>query len=355
MSDATVAVILAGGLARRMGGGDKSRLVVGGRTVLARTVATIAPQVSALALNANGDPARFADLALPVLPDAMQGHPGPLAGILAGLDWAQGRGATWLLSVPGDCPFLPDDLLLRLHQARIAAGTRYACAASGGWTHPVVGLWPVDCRDALGAALEGGQRKIDAFTARGGAAQAEWPVEPLDPFFNLNTPDDLARADTLARRTAGPLFYEDLHVGQTFASGPVTMDRDRLVAFAAEFDPQPQHLGEASAVRSQFGTLVASGWHTAALTMRLQLEAMMGRFPGGALGAQVDTLTWRRPVHPGDSLHVVVEVLQMRPSASKPGRGILTLRTTTLDQHGEAVMTLQAAVLVPRRSLGSGP
>lgn len=351
MSDETVAVILAGGLARRMGGGDKSRLVVGGRSVLARTVATIAPQVAALALNANGDLARFADLALPVLPDAMPGHPGPLAGILAGLDWAQEQGAAWLLSVPGDCPFLPHDLINRLHQARAAAGTRYACAASGGWTHPVIGLWPVDCREALRTALEAGQRKIDAFTAQGGAAQAEWPIAAFDPFMNLNTPEDLADADALAQHMAntGPLFYEDLHVGQTFTSQPVTVDRDRIVSFAAEFDPQPQHLDETSAAESQFGTLVASGWHTGAITMRLQLEAMMGRFPGGALGAQVDTLAWRRPVHPGDTLHAVVEVLQMRPSASKPGRGVLTLRTTTLNQHDEAVMTMQAAVLVPRR------
>ena len=196
MRSDTVGVILAGGLARRMGGGDKCRVMVGGRTVLARTIATLAPQVARLALNANGDPGRFADTVLPVLPDPVPGHPGPLAGILAGLDWAAGLGATWLLSAPGDCPFLPGDLVARLHAARGEA--TYAVAASGGWTHPVVALWPAMCRDDLRAALLAGQRKIDAFTARHTTAQAEWPVTPFDPYMNLNTPDDVAAAGALA-------------------------------------------------------------------------------------------------------------------------------------------------------------
>ena len=148
-----------------------------------------------------------------------------------------------------------------------------------------------------------------------------------------------------------PLYYESFHVGQVLESPPATMDRDRIVAFGEEFDPQPQHLGEQEAVTSMFGTLVASGWHTAAQTMRLQLDMVMGRMPGGAMGAQIDTLAWRKPVHPGDQVRAVVEVLAMRESRSKPGRGLLTLRTTTLNQHGEAVMEMTAAVLVPKRPL----
>ncbi len=146
-----------------------------------------------------------------------------------------------------------------------------------------------------------------------------------------------------------PLFYDDLHVGQTFRSAPVAMDRDRIVDFAREFDPQPQHLDEETARSSMFGTLVASGWHTAALSMRMQLDALMGRFPGGAMGAQVDTLAWRRPVHPGDTLHAVVEVLAMRLSKSRPASGLLTLRTTTVNQHGQPVQEMTAAVFAPRR------
>ena len=145
------------------------------------------------------------------------------------------------------------------------------------------------------------------------------------------------------------LYYEDFHVGQRFESEPATMERDRLVRFAQEFDPQPQHLGEDSAAGSLFGTLVASGWHTAALSMRLQLDCMMNRIPGGAMGAQVDKLAWRHPVRPGDRLRAVLEVLEKRESRSRPERGLLSLRTTTVNQDGQAVMELTAAVLVPKR------
>ena len=148
---------------------------------------------------------------------------------------------------------------------------------------------------------------------------------------------------------SGDLYYEDFSVGQSFESGPATMERDRLVQFAEEFDPQPQHLGEESAATSQFGTLVASGWHTGALTMRLQLEAMMSRVPGGAMGAQIDTLAWRRPVQPGDRLRARITVQDMRESRSRPGRGLLTLHTVTLNQRNETVMEMTAAVLVPKR------
>lgn len=198
----TLGLILAGGLARRMGGGDKPLRRIGGRTVLARVVDALRPQVGALLLNANGDPARFAEYALPVVPDPLPDHPGPLAGVLAGLEWAARRpGTQWVLSVPGDAPFLPADLAARLHAGREAAGTALACAASGGWTHPVVGVWPVAIAPSLRAALTGGLRKIDAFTAAHGIAEVEWPIVPVDPFFNANRPEDLAEAERIASLT----------------------------------------------------------------------------------------------------------------------------------------------------------
>ena len=146
-----------------------------------------------------------------------------------------------------------------------------------------------------------------------------------------------------------PLYFDDLTIGQQFTSEPTTMERGRLVAFAAEFDPQPQHLDEQQASQSMFGALVASGWHTAALTMRLQLEAAMGRIPGGAMGAQIDKLQWLRPVLPGDSLRAVIDVLDLRESRSRPDRGLATLRTTTLNQKDQPVLQMTAAVLMPRR------
>ena len=153
-----------------------------------------------------------------------------------------------------------------------------------------------------------------------------------------------------------PLYYEDLSVGQVFLSRAEAIDRDRIVAFAQEFDPQPQHLDEDAARDSIFGELVASGWHTAALTMRLQLDSVAGRFPGGSLGAQIDTLAWLRPVRPGDLLRAKVEVMEMRPSRSRPDRGLVTMRTTTLNQRDEPVQVMTASVLVPRRPHGeTGP
>ena len=145
------------------------------------------------------------------------------------------------------------------------------------------------------------------------------------------------------------LYWEDIEVGQVITSRTQVMTRDRIVAFAEEFDPQPQHLDEEAARGSLFGELVASGWHTASVTMRLQLEAMMSRFPGGSLGAQIDTLAWRRPVRPGDELHVQVEMLAKRPSGSRPDRGLVTLKTVTLNQRDEAVQEMTASILAPRR------
>jgi molybdenum cofactor guanylyltransferase len=197
----TLGLVLAGGLARRMGGGDKARIRVGGATILERVLACLKAQCARVVINANGDPARFADTGLPVVPDSVPDFAGPLAGILAGLDWAAAHAPhiEWLLSAPGDCPFLPKDLLERLHEARLAARTPLACARSGEWRHPVVALWPVALREDLRRALTAeGLHKIEIWTARHGVAIADWPVDPFDPFFNVNTPDDAARAETLA-------------------------------------------------------------------------------------------------------------------------------------------------------------
>jgi molybdopterin-guanine dinucleotide biosynthesis protein A len=194
-------LVLAGGLARRMGGGDKTRIRIGGKTILERVLARFKPQCTAVILNANGDPARFADTGLPVVPDTVPGFAGPLAGILAGLDWtaAHASAITDVASVPGDCPFLPGDLVARLSAARQAAGVPLACARSGDWRHPVVGLWPVALREDLRKALvEEDMHKIETWTARHGIAVGNWPATPIDPFFNVNTPADVAEAEGIA-------------------------------------------------------------------------------------------------------------------------------------------------------------
>jgi molybdopterin-guanine dinucleotide biosynthesis protein A len=201
----TLGLVLAGGLARRMGGGDKALLEIGGVTILGRVLDRLRPQCTAIVLNANGDPARFAGTGLPVVPDDVPGFAGPLAGILAGLDWAADHAPelAWIASVPGDCPFLPRDLVARLHQMRLEAGLSLACAKSGDWRHPVVGLWPVGLRQDLRRALVGdGLRKIEIWTASHGVAIAEWPDTPVDPFFNVNTPEDAAAAARIAAQHA---------------------------------------------------------------------------------------------------------------------------------------------------------
>jgi len=198
---ATFGVVLAGGLARRMGGGDKPTRMVGGRTILERVIAQMAPQCAGLILSANGDPARFAALKLPVVADDVEGFAGPLAGILAALDWmaAHRPGTEWLITVAGDCPFLPRDLVARLHQARTAQDRTMAVAASGGQAHHVIGLWPVALRGKLRHALVNEKlRQVSAWMGRHQPAIAEWPTAPLDPFFNANTLADLAEAERLA-------------------------------------------------------------------------------------------------------------------------------------------------------------
>jgi molybdopterin-guanine dinucleotide biosynthesis protein A len=198
----TLGLVLAGGLARRMGGGDKALIDIAGRAILDRVLATLMPQCDGIILNANGDPQRFARFGLPVVSDDIPDFAGPLAGILAGLDWASTHrpDIEWMVSVPGDCPFLPIDLVPRLHATRTDAGAKLACARSGEWRHPVVGLWNVALRDDLRHALvEEDLHKIEVWTARHGVAIAEWPDKPVDPFFNVNTPEDRARANEIAR------------------------------------------------------------------------------------------------------------------------------------------------------------
>jgi len=199
-------VLLAGGLARRMGGGDKPMRTILGRTILERVIARLAPQCDGLILNANGDPSRFAAFGLPVVPDGVADFPGPLAGILAALDWMAARRpeVEFVLSAATDCPFLPRDLVARLDQARKAQNAELAVAASGGQVHPVIGLWRVGLRDELRQALvEEGIRKIDRWTARYELATVSWPVLPLDPFFNANTAEDIAEAERLAALDGG--------------------------------------------------------------------------------------------------------------------------------------------------------
>jgi molybdenum cofactor guanylyltransferase len=194
-------VLLAGGLARRMGGGDKPMRTIGGRTILERVIARLKPQCDGLILNANGNPARFAAFGLPVIPDGVADFPGPLAGILAGLDWAAANRpeVKWMLSAAADCPFLPRDLVSRLHHGLVEQDAELAVAASDGQSHPVIGLWSVSLREKLRHALVVEDvRKIDRWTARYRLATVTWPVTPLDPFFNANTVEDIAEAERLA-------------------------------------------------------------------------------------------------------------------------------------------------------------
>jgi len=198
--DYIAGVVLAGGLARRMGGGDKGLRLLGGRPVLDHVIARVKPQVTDLAINANGDAGRFADWRLPVVPDPIADNPGPLAGVLAGLDWAAAAvpGATHVASFPCDAPFVPLDLVARLAEVLVEQGADMACARSDGRNHPVVGLWPIALRSALRAALvDEGVRKVDIWTARYRLATANFEATPADPFFNANKPDDLAAAERL--------------------------------------------------------------------------------------------------------------------------------------------------------------
>ncbi|MEM9371336.1 MAG: molybdenum cofactor guanylyltransferase MobA [Pseudomonadota bacterium] len=201
-------VILAGGLARRMGGGDKAVREVAGRPLLTHVIDRLAPQVDALALNANGDPARFAEFGLPVISDTVNGFVGPLGGVLAGLRWAEGKGCSHVVSAAADTPFFPADLTERLIDAAGSASQPIALAATtdpqrGLTEHPTFGLWPVALADNLEEALTVGQmRKVIVWTSRHGAARAIFDDAGAYPFFNVNTPEDLAEAERIARERA---------------------------------------------------------------------------------------------------------------------------------------------------------
>jgi molybdopterin-guanine dinucleotide biosynthesis protein A len=201
----TVGVLLAGGLARRMGGGDKPLRTLGGKPILDHVVARARPQVQDLLLNVNGDPARFAAYGLPTAVDVIDGHAGPLAGVLTGMEWARKAhpGAKWLASFATDAPFFPATLVQDLQRAVEAQGAEMACAQSGDRTHPVFALWPVALADDLRAAMtQEDMRKIDAWTARYRIVHVDFPTDPFDPFFNINKPENLAEAETLFAEAA---------------------------------------------------------------------------------------------------------------------------------------------------------
>jgi molybdenum cofactor guanylyltransferase len=200
MIDLPIAILLAGGRASRIGGGDKCLKEVGGLTLLAHVRGRLAPQCASLILSANGAVERFADYGLPVCGDDVPDFAGPLAGILAGLDFIAAQDPTnaWALSAPADTPFLPGDLVARLEAARRSQGAVLASARSGGRAHSAFALWPVSLRHDLRRALvEEGTRKINAFLSRYPLAYADWDAEPFDPFFNINTPGDLIAAETI--------------------------------------------------------------------------------------------------------------------------------------------------------------
>ncbi len=188
-------VILAGGRGTRMGGADKGLLTLAGRALLAHVADRLAPQCAALAINANGDAARFAAFDLPVLPDPIDGFAGPLAGVLAGLDWAREKGFDGILTAAADSPFLPSDLDLRL----VGDGVALAADAEGN-LHPTFGYWPTSARDGLRTLLKTGERKVRLVADRLGAVTVPFPAADPDPFFNINKPEDLAHAERMIQR-----------------------------------------------------------------------------------------------------------------------------------------------------------
>jgi molybdopterin-guanine dinucleotide biosynthesis protein A len=194
-------IVLAGGQSRRMGGGDKCLRLLGGRPILSHIIDRARPQVAALALNANGDPTRFAQFGLPVVADSIPDFAGPLAGVLAGLDWAamSVSQCSHVVSFASDAPFLPLDLVDRFVSALGDGRSSLVCAMSAGQIHPVFGLWPIELREDLRRALtQEGVRKVDIWTARHRLAVVDFPATPVDPFFNTNRPEDLDQAEMLA-------------------------------------------------------------------------------------------------------------------------------------------------------------
>lgn len=198
-SDRIVGALLAGGAARRMGGGDKCLRTLGGETLLARTIRRLGTQVGRIILNANGDPERFGEYGLPVVADVIEGQAGPLAGVLTAMEWTRDHApeADYVLTVPTDIPFLPLDLALRVSEALVQAEADIACVASGGREHPVPALWKIALAPKLRADMAAGARKVDGWTAGQKLARVEWSNEPVDPFFNVNREEDLERATAL--------------------------------------------------------------------------------------------------------------------------------------------------------------
>jgi molybdopterin-guanine dinucleotide biosynthesis protein A len=197
------ALILAGGRSNRMGGGDKPLLDLVGRPMLAQIIDRLSPQADLIAINANGDPARFASFDLPIIPDATQDFDGPLAGILAGLEWAKHRRCSHLLTIAGDTPFMPSNLAQRLTAA--ARGKLIGVAASAGRVHPTFAIWSVSLRTDLEKQLGAGMRRVVDFVARHPSIAVDFPIqdidgESVDPFFNVNTPQQLAEARRLAQK-----------------------------------------------------------------------------------------------------------------------------------------------------------
>jgi molybdenum cofactor guanylyltransferase len=196
-TNAIAGIILAGGQSRRLGG-NKALRQLGSKPLLAHVISRAQPQVASLALSVNINLPSFRSFGLPLLADPFPGFPGPLAGILAGMDWAAGQGSETLASFACDTPFFPLDLVARLAAARDADNAVVACAASGGRAHPVFALWPVSLREDLRRALsEQGARKVDAWAARYRSTTVSFPNASFDPFFNINTPADLAKAEPL--------------------------------------------------------------------------------------------------------------------------------------------------------------
>ena len=190
-------LVLAGGQSSRMGQ-DKALLALAGRPLITHVLERLAPQVGCVAVSWNGEAAALAHLGLPLLPDATPDRPGPLAGVLAGLDWAAGVGADWLATVPVDTPFVPRDLVARLVAAAVPGGGP-VLAASGSGLHPTTAIWPVRLREDLRRALVQGQRRVAGWALDQGAVTVEFASVGADPFVNLNTPEDLAAAEALLR------------------------------------------------------------------------------------------------------------------------------------------------------------
>jgi molybdopterin-guanine dinucleotide biosynthesis protein A len=197
MFEAVAGVVLAGGLARRMGGGDKGLVTLGGKPILSRVIERLKPQTEALIINANGELERLAAFELPVVPDSIEGRPGPLAGVLAGLDWAAAQGFSHIVTAATDTPFFPRDLVAHFKAVVERERGELAVAQSGTRAHPVFGLWPIVLRDDLRAALMKGVRKVDEWTGQHRLVVAQFDSYPYDPFFNVNRPEDMSEAEAI--------------------------------------------------------------------------------------------------------------------------------------------------------------